>query len=84
MISAVSGGAALEGMKVTMACVTREEGDSLGGETLIESGGDYDYAVFGEPAGAGRVTVGYRGRTAARITRELLVNPASASRMTPR
>jgi len=55
-------------MKVTMACVTREEGDSLGVETLIESGGDYDYAVFGEPAGAARVTVGYRGRTAARIT----------------
>ena len=67
MISAASGGA-LEGMKVTMACVTREEGDSLGVETLIESGGDYDYAVFGEPAGAGRVTVGYRGRTAAKIT----------------
>ncbi len=68
MISAVSGGAAPEGMKVTMACVTREEGDSMGVETLIESGGDYDYAVFGEPAGAARVTVGYRGRTAARIT----------------
>jgi len=67
MISAVSGGAS-EGMKVTMACVTREEGDSLGVETLIDSGGDYDYAVFGEPAGAGRITVGYRGRTAARIT----------------
>ncbi|HEV2389094.1 MAG TPA: M20/M25/M40 family metallo-hydrolase [Nitrososphaerales archaeon] len=55
-------------MKVTMACVTREEGDSLGVETLIDSGGDYDFAVFGEPAGAARVTVGYRGRTAARIT----------------
>ena len=68
MISAVSGGSAPEGMKVTMACVTREEGDSLGVETLIDSGGDYDYAVFGEPAGAGRITVGYRGRTAARVT----------------
>ena len=69
MISAASGlSSAPETMKVTMACVTREEGDSLGVETLIESGGDYDYAVFGEPAGAARVTVGYRGRTAARIT----------------
>jgi LysW-gamma-L-lysine carboxypeptidase len=68
MISAIGGGAVPEGMKVTMACVTREEGDSLGVETLIESGGDYDYAVFGEPAGAGRITVGYRGRTAARVT----------------
>jgi [amino group carrier protein]-lysine/ornithine hydrolase len=66
MISAASG-AVPDGMKVTMACVTREEGDSLGVETLIESGGDYDYAVFGEPAGAARITVGYRGRTAARV-----------------
>jgi len=68
MISAIGGSASPKGMKVTMACVTREEGDSLGVETLIESGGDYDYAVFGEPAGAGRITVGYRGRTAARVT----------------
>jgi [amino group carrier protein]-lysine/ornithine hydrolase len=68
MISAASAPSGPEAMKVTMACVTREEGDSLGVETLIESGGDYDYAVFGEPAGAGRVTMGYRGRTAARIT----------------
>lgn len=66
MITAAS--APPQGMKVTMACVTREEGDSLGVETLIDSGGDYDYAVFGEPAGAARITVGYRGRTAAKIT----------------
>jgi [amino group carrier protein]-lysine/ornithine hydrolase len=79
MISSVSGSAAPEGMKVTMACVTREEGDSLGVETLIESGGDYDYAVFGEPAGAARVTVGYRGRTAARVTVKTQGGHASSS-----
>jgi len=79
MISAVSGGAVPEGMKVTMACVTREEGDSLGVETLIDAGGDYDYAVFGEPAGAARVTVGYRGRTAARITVKTHGGHASSS-----
>ena len=67
MISAASSSAP-KGMKVTMACVTREESDSLGVETLIESAGDYDYAVFGEPAGAPRVTVGYRGRIAANVT----------------
>lgn len=66
MISALSGGAP-PGMKVTMACVTREEGDSLGVETLIDAGGDYDYAVFGEPSGAGRITLGYRGRFAAHV-----------------
>ncbi|MGA2664332.1 MAG: M20/M25/M40 family metallo-hydrolase [Nitrososphaerales archaeon] len=49
-------------VRVTMACVTREEGDSLGVNTLIDDGGDYDAAVFGEPGGAHRVAVGYRGR----------------------
>lgn len=79
MISSVSGGAVPDGMRVTMACVTREEGDSLGIETLIDSGGDYDYAVFGEPAGAARLTVGYRGRTAARITVKTHGGHASSS-----
>ena len=49
-------------VRVTMACVTREEGDSLGVNTLIDGGGDYDAAVFGEPGGAHRVALGYRGR----------------------
>ncbi len=79
MISCVGGGDAVAGMKVTMACVTREEGDSLGVETLIDSRGDYDYAVFGEPAGAGRLTVGYRGRTAAKITVKTHGGHASSS-----
>jgi LysW-gamma-L-lysine carboxypeptidase len=47
---------------VTVACVTREEGDSLGVNTIIEDGKEYDFAVFGEPGGARRVAVGYRGR----------------------
>jgi [amino group carrier protein]-lysine/ornithine hydrolase len=68
-----------EGPRVTMACVTREESDSLGIETLIESGGGYDYAVFGEPAGAGRLTVGYRGRVAANITVKTHGGHASSS-----
>lgn len=49
-------------LKVTFAGATREEGDSLGIETVIGTGGDYDFAILGEPAGASRVTVGYRGR----------------------
>jgi len=55
-------------LHVTMACVTREEGDSLGVRTLIEAGGDYDAAVFGEPGGANKVAVGYRGRMEATLT----------------
>ena len=45
-----------------------EEGDSLGIHTLIDAGGDYDAAVFGEPGGAQRVAVGYRGRIEAKLT----------------
>lgn len=54
-------------LHVTVACVTREEGDSLGVNTLISQGGDYDYAVFGEPGGASRFAVGYRGRIEGRL-----------------
>ena len=55
------------GLRITVAAVTREEGDSLGVNTLIGSGGSYDYAVFGEPAGANRLTIGYRGRIAVHV-----------------
>ncbi|MDG6900725.1 MAG: M20/M25/M40 family metallo-hydrolase [Nitrososphaerota archaeon] len=48
--------------RITFVGVTQEEGEGAGIEHLIRSGGDYDYAVFGEPSGAGRITVGYRGR----------------------
>jgi len=56
------------GMRVVVACVTREEGDSLGIQSLINSGRRFDFAVFGEPAGSGKVTVGYRGRVGVRLT----------------
>ncbi len=72
-------GASVAGMRVTMACVTREESDSLGVKTLIKAGGDYDYAVFGEPAGAAKVTVGYRGRIAAHISLQTHGGHASSS-----
>lgn len=49
-------------LSVTFAGVTREEGDGLGISTIIRSGERFDWAVFGEPSGASRVTVGYRGR----------------------
>jgi LysW-gamma-L-lysine carboxypeptidase len=50
------------GLRVTFAGVTREETDSLGIQQIAASQRKFDYAVFGEPSGAGRVTVGYRGR----------------------
>ncbi len=56
------------GIRVVVACVTREEGDSLGIQTLIRSGRIFDFAVFGEPGGSGKITVGYRGRVGVHLT----------------
>lgn len=78
MISAAA--ASMEGpLKVTMACVTREEGDSLGVNTLIDGGGDYEAAVFGEPGGAHRVALGYRGRVEGALTVKTQGGHASSS-----
>ncbi len=66
MLSAAAAGGS--SVRITMACVTREEGDSLGVNTLIEDGGDYEAAVFGEPGGAHRVALGYRGRVEGVLT----------------
>jgi LysW-gamma-L-lysine carboxypeptidase len=60
--------AADEGINITFAGVTQEEGDGAGIERLIRSRGKFDYAIFGEPGGAERITVAYRGRVALRIT----------------
>ena len=57
-------GAAMADSRIgmTVAGVTQEEGEGAGIEQMIRSGGSYDYAIFGEPSGADRITVGYRGR----------------------
>lgn len=55
------------GLRVTFAGVTREETDSLGIQTIAKEEPEFDYAVFGEPSGADRLTVGYRGRVAMRV-----------------
>ena len=54
--------AADSGVGITFAGVTEEEGEGAGIEQLIRSGPRFDYAVFGEPGGADRLTIGYRGR----------------------
>jgi len=55
------------GIRVTFAGVTEEEGDGAGIERLIRSPARFDYAIFGEPGGAGRITVAYRGRVALHV-----------------
>ncbi len=77
MISAAA--RADDGIRVTMACVTREEGDSLGVNTLIDAGGDYDAAIFGEPGGASKVAIGYRGRVEANLTVKTVGGHAASS-----
>jgi len=47
---------------ITFAGVTGEESDSHGVRTIAESRKKFDFAVFGEPGGYQRITVGYRGR----------------------
>jgi LysW-gamma-L-lysine carboxypeptidase len=56
------------GLRVTFAGVTEEEGDGAGINNLMRRMPHYDYAVFGEPGGASKVTVGYRGRVSVNLT----------------
>jgi [amino group carrier protein]-lysine/ornithine hydrolase len=56
------------GLSITFAGVTEEEGDGAGINQLMTNPGEFDYAVFGEPAGANRITVAYRGRVALQVT----------------
>jgi [amino group carrier protein]-lysine/ornithine hydrolase len=56
------------GVRITFAGVTEEEGDGKGIEHLIRTGTKFDYAVFGEPSGADRIAVGYRGRMSLQLS----------------
>jgi [amino group carrier protein]-lysine/ornithine hydrolase len=60
--------AAPAGVHITFAGVTQEEGDGRGIEELIRGGRRFDYAVFGEPGSAQRITLGYRGRASVNVT----------------
>jgi len=60
--------AADSGVRITFAGVTEEEGEGAGVEELIRRARNFDYAIFGEPSGANRITVGYRGRVSLHVT----------------
>lgn len=57
-------------LSITFAGATEEEGDGRGIEAIIRMRKRFDYAVFGEPSGAGRLTIGYRGRFGMRLNVE--------------
>lgn len=64
----LAGAAAADtGVRVTFTGVTQEEGEGQGIERLMKSPTKYDYAVFGEPSGAHKVTIGYRGRASVQV-----------------
>lgn len=76
---AAGAGAKGAGVKVTFAGVTEEEGDGRGVRQLVAQGLRPDFAVFGEPAGADKITVGYRGR----VGLEVLVKTAGGHAGSP-
>ncbi len=57
-------------LSLTFAGATEEEGNSKGIQAIIASKNRHKFAVFGEPSGANRLAVGYRGRFGMRLTIE--------------
>ena len=54
--------------KVIFAGVTEEEQSSSGLSELIRANTKANYAIFGEPGGSSKITVGYRGHLTVRLT----------------
>ncbi len=55
------------GGQMIFAGVTDEEKNSVGLNELIRNNVKADYAIFGEPGGPSRITVGYRGHLTTRL-----------------
>jgi LysW-gamma-L-lysine carboxypeptidase len=53
---------------VTLAAVVEEETTSAGAKAIIEEGGTYDCAIFGEPSGASNIVIGYKGSLRLKVT----------------
>lgn len=54
--------------RVLVAGVVDEEGSGKGIKHLIEEGFSPDYAIFGEPSGVEKLTIGYKGSLRLKIT----------------
>jgi LysW-gamma-L-lysine carboxypeptidase len=64
--------------KILVAGVVEEEGLSRGVKQLIKDGVTSDYAVFGEPSGTDKITIGYKGSLHLKITCETQTGHSSA------
>lgn len=54
--------------RVIVAGVVDEEGSSKGIKHLVKKGVTSDYAIFGEPSGVEKMTIGYKGSLSLKIT----------------
>ncbi|MEM3054497.1 MAG: ArgE/DapE family deacylase [Candidatus Bathyarchaeia archaeon] len=54
--------------KIIIAGVVDEEGKSVGVKNLLKEGLTADYAIFGEPSGVEKITIGYKGVLRLKIT----------------
>ncbi|MEM2631727.1 MAG: M20/M25/M40 family metallo-hydrolase [Candidatus Bathyarchaeia archaeon] len=54
--------------KIIIAGVVDEEGRSRGVKNLLKGGIKADYAIFGEPSGVEKITIGYKGLLRLKIT----------------
>lgn len=70
------------GMKLIFAGVTGEEQTSVGLAELIKNNVRCDYAIFGEPGGFSKITIGYRGHLTIRLEVETPEVHASAPKLT--
>jgi LysW-gamma-L-lysine carboxypeptidase len=53
---------------IIFAGVVDEEGNATGVKHLVTSNISLDYAIFGEPSGLQKITIGYKGRLEVRLT----------------
>jgi LysW-gamma-L-lysine carboxypeptidase len=54
--------------RILVAGVVDEEGSSRGIKHLVKKGLSADYAIFGEPSGIEKITIGYKGSLRLKIT----------------
>lgn len=65
--------------KIVVACVIDEEGHSQGIRNLLKDGINADYAIFGEPSGVEKITIGYKGVLRLQVLCETKPGPGHSS-----
>lgn len=65
--------------KIVVAGVVDEEGKSLGIRNLLKEGISADYAIFGEPSGVDKITIGYKGVLRLEVLCETVPGPGHSS-----